>query len=275
MWSKVSSYFVNKNSEEFDKAWQQLVKTIQNNWRGSVKRKTVVLFVIICLGAIFWPLVLIFLSYSLTRIFKSPAIREVLIIFLWIITIPFTIAWGSGLYEAFTGSKSTSKQEVKRINSPSPQPSSSEPPFSTSSPQSSPTLAPTPTPKPKPVSFDPDLGNNYVAANFAKDFFGTANKAAPGYIKSVRVDLTPEDLGGKSEEDYKKNLISVYLTVKVDSYLWNTTGESGQKDLAASFLNAISNSFGGIRHVIITNGARTVATAEWPLFGGEPKITLK
>ena len=77
-----------------------------------------------------------------------------------------------------------------------------------SSPQTSPSEVPTPTPSsqpsptPKPVSFDPDLGNNYVAANFAKDFFGIANKAAPGYIKSVRVDLTPEDLGGKSEDDY-------------------------------------------------------------------------
>ncbi len=150
-----------------------------------------------------------------------------------------------------------------------------------SSPQLSPSEVPTPKPSsqpspiPKPVSFDLDLGNNQVAANFAKDFFGIANKAAPGYITSVRVDLTPEDLGGKSEDDYKKNLISVYLTVEVDSHLWNTTGEAGQKDLAASFLTSISNTFGGIPHVKITNGVRTVAEAEYPLFGGDPKIILK
>lgn len=151
-------------------------------------------------------------------------------------------------------------------SSPTPLSTSSPTPATTPSPQASPTIEP---------DFDPDLGNNYIASTFAEGFLATANKVAPGYVTAARVDLSPEDLGGKTEEEYKKNLISVYLTVEVDNYLWSTTGESGQKDLAASFLNAITNTFGGIHHVIITNGVRTVAEAEWPLFGGDPKITLK
>ena len=146
-----------------------------------------------------------------------------------------------------------------------------------SEPKASPSPSPATeaSPPPTPHTFDSKLGNNYIAAEFAEEFLGIVNKATPGYVKSVRVDLTPEDLGGKSEEDYKKSLISVYLTVKVDNYLWNTTSEGSKKDLTAAFLNSITNSFGGIRHVIVTNGVRTVAEGEWPLFGGDPKITLK
>lgn len=147
-------------------------------------------------------------------------------------------------------------------------------PSSTSNPSSSPFPTPQASSLIEPV-FDSNLGNNYLAADFAKSFLSTANKAAHGYVKTARVDLTPAKLDGKDEAEYKKNLLSVYLIVEVDNHLWNTTGEAGQKDLAASFLNAISNSFGGIHHVKITNGIREVATAEWPLFGGEPKIELK
>ena len=122
--------------------------------------------------------------------------------------------------------------------------------------------------------FDDNLGNNPVAAKYAQQFFDVTSTAAPGYVLSMTLELTPEDMEGKSEEEYKNDITSAFLTVIVDISLWNSTTEIAQKDLVASLLNALRNTFSGFPHVYISNSVRTVAEGELSITG-EPKIELK
>jgi hypothetical protein len=134
---------------------------------------------------------------------------------------------------------------------------------------------PMPTSTPIATSYDSSMGNNYVAAKYAQQFQDVANKAASGFVNSAYLDLEPSDMSNKSESAYKQSIVSAFLNIEVDSSYWNATGESGQKDLVAAWVNAVHNNFSGLPHVTITNGVRTVATGEWSIWNGEAKITLK
>lgn len=132
----------------------------------------------------------------------------------------------------------------------------------------------TSTPSAQNEPFDSELGNNAVAAKYAQQFFDVTSTAAPGYVLSMTLELAPEDVQGKNEEEYKNDVTSAFLTVIVDNPLWNSTGEAAQKDLIASLLSALKSSFSGFPHVYVSNGGRTVAEGELSLTG-EPKIELK
>jgi hypothetical protein len=140
-----------------------------------------------------------------------------------------------------------------------------------------PTKIPTPTTIKTPVdtSFDSSIGNNYVAAKYAKQFQDLADDVASGYVSSVYLELEPSDIKNKSEDDYKQSITSAFLNIEVDSHYWNTTGEAGQKDLVAACVNAVHNNFSGFPHITVTNGVRTVAIGEWSIWNGEANVTLK
>lgn len=171
-------------------------------------------------------------------------------------------------------------EEVTSVN-PSPSPSSTPVPTveaTTPTPTEKPTLALTPTPTPTPVPttvFDTSLGNNYVAAKYAQQFQDIADKIAAGVVQDIYLELVPEDMKGKSEDEYKKNLVSAFLTVIFSNSFWNSLDDPTRKDLVAAYVNAVKNTFGGFPHVKFSNGVRTVAEGEWSVWNGEPKVTLK
>lgn len=141
----------------------------------------------------------------------------------------------------------------------------------------SPSLIPTsePTTLSAVIAFDKNRGNNWVAAAQAQDFIDVANKAVPGIIKDVFVELMPEDVGNKDIETYKKSVVSAFIQVKVSSSFWNSFDDGSKKDFTASWVTATKNVFSGFPHIYIKNDVRTVAEGEWSVWSGEPKITLK
>lgn len=219
-----------------------------------------------------WPF---FLTYWIWKRNWNIKVRVGLITAFWLFGLIVLAASSSksGQQSLQEGYKA-GKEVGSNVSTPTPTASPDPTINPTSAPSPKPTSSSKPSPTPAPiVSFDETKGNNYIAAQTAEKILNIVSKAAPGYVKSVRIDLVPEEIQG-SEEEYKNKLVSVYLTVMVDSYQWSTTNETVRKDLAASFLNAITNTFGGIHHVKINNGVRDVAEAEWPLFGGQPKVKL-
>lgn len=142
-------------------------------------------------------------------------------------------------------------------------------------PLANPTQVITSVPTVPSQPFDSNRGNNYISAKYGQEFYDLANKAAPGYIEDIRLDLVPEDPQGKSEQEYNKSISSAFLTVVVDSSYWSSTNDTARKDFVAALTNAVKNNFSGFPHVKVNNGTRTVAEGEWSVFGGEPKITLK
>jgi hypothetical protein len=132
-----------------------------------------------------------------------------------------------------------------------------------------------PTPAVTYPPYNKTLGNNYFASLYAQKFMDTANKAAPGAVEDMYLELSPEDPKGKTESAYKQSISSAFLTVQVSSSMWDSTSESGKKDLVAAFTNSVKNTFSGFPHIKISNGVRTVAEGEWSVWNGEPKITIK
>lgn len=139
----------------------------------------------------------------------------------------------------------------------------------------SPTLQPAISQKPTETPYDETKGNNYVAAKYADQFQQVADSAVEGYVEHVYLELSPENVGGKSENDYKKSISSAFLTVQVSNLLWNSTGTDEKKDLVAAWTNSARNTFSGYPHIKIVNGTRTVAEGEWSAWSNEAKITLK
>jgi hypothetical protein len=125
------------------------------------------------------------------------------------------------------------------------------------------------------TDYDSELGNNWVAAKYAGQLWSIANNAAAGYVESIYLELSPAEVGNKSEKEYKKSVSSVFLTVKVDGSYWNTTDDDSKKDFVVAFVTSVGNMFRGYPHVYITNGVRTVAEGSYNTFKTEPKVTLK
>lgn len=123
--------------------------------------------------------------------------------------------------------------------------------------------------------FDKNKGNNYIAALYAQKFMDIADKAAPGAVEDIYLELSPEDPKGKTEEAYKQSISSAFLTVVVSSSFWDNNTDSAKKDLVAAYTNAVKNNFSGFPHIKISNGIRTVAEGEWSVWNGEAKVTLK
>jgi len=148
-----------------------------------------------------------------------------------------------------------------------------------SSPTPSPTQTPSPTsnssPSASPQVFDSSLGNNPVAVKYAQEFTDIADKVSSGAVVGIYLELSPEDMQGKTEDDYKQHVVSAFLTVQVTSAFWNSLDDPTRKDLVAAYVNSVKNIFSGFPHIYFKNNVRTVAEGEWSVFGGEPKITLK
>jgi hypothetical protein len=122
---------------------------------------------------------------------------------------------------------------------------------------------------------DKNPGNNSISAKYAQQYMDFANKTAPGAIKDVYLKLLPEDQTGKTEEEYKKSTSDAFLTVTVNSTYWNIPNESTKRNLIASAVNELKNTFSGYPHITITDGTKTLATGELPSLTADPQITLK
>ncbi len=137
------------------------------------------------------------------------------------------------------------------------------------------THTPTPIPKPKKSSYDSTRGNNYVAAKYAQQFQDIADRISGGAVVDTYLELFPEDMQGKSEDTYKKDLISENLTVLVTNDFCNSLDHNSRKDLVATYVNSLRNIFSGIPHVYFKNSVRTVAEGGWSMWSGEANVTLK
>lgn len=115
-----------------------------------------------------------------------------------------------------------------------------------------------------------------MAAKYAQDIMNTANKAVPNTLLDSYMELSPEDTKGKTEEEYKKDVISAFLTIRINNSYWASFDDDSKKDVVASFVVAVGNIFpNGYPHIYVNNGIRTVAEGEYNWLKTEPKITLK
>lgn len=168
-----------------------------------------------------------------------------------------------------------------KVPESSPTPAPTQRPVITPRPTATSTPAPrletpTPTSTPAPVDFDENLGNNFVAAKYAQDIMNTANKAVPDTLTKTYLELSPEDMKGKNEEDYKKSVTTASLTATINNLYWSSFDEDSKKDVVASLVVAVGNIFPqGYPHIHINNGVRTVAEGEYDWLKTEPKVTLK
>lgn len=212
----------------------------------------------------FWP---VFLSYWIWRREWRVWVKTGCIAFLWvfILGVYFTSNFWQVQKEAFK----EGYKEGRRMEVPTPAP--------TQEPTVSPKSTPSPTITAEPVeSFDTQRGNNPVAAKYAQEFIDLANKAASGTVVDIFLELSPEDMAGKDEESYKKDVTSAFLTVEVDNLFWNSLNDSSRKDLVAAWVVSLGNIFtGGYPHVYVNNGIRAVAEGEYNFWRSEPNITLK
>jgi len=136
-------------------------------------------------------------------------------------------------------------------------------------------IFPTPAISINYLNFDKNRGNNYFSAKYAKEYMDFANKSAPGAIKNVYLKFLPVDPAGMTEEEYKKNISETYITVDVNPFYWNITDKSTKIKLITAAINELKNTFSGLPHITITDGAKTLATASLPSLTADPVITLK
>jgi len=188
----------------------------------------------------------------------------VIVIFIVITVISILSPEGQ---KSFKEGKETGESIAKSSPTPSP--------TQTPSPTSSPTPTSNSSPSASPQVFDSSLGNNPVAVKYAQEFTDIADKVSSGAVVGIYLELSPEDMQGKTEDDYKQHVVSAFLTVQVTSAFWNSLDDPTRKDLVAAYVNSVKNIFSGFPHIYFKNNVRTVAEGEWSVFGGEPKITLK
>lgn len=122
-------------------------------------------------------------------------------------------------------------------------------------------------------AFDKNLGNNYIAAKYAKQFMDFANQMSPGVIRGIYLELLPSDPAGRPEEDYKKSISASSLTVIVNPLYWNIANNSTKKSFITTSLNEMKKLFFGSPRLTINNGSEIVATGELSP-KGDPIITL-
>lgn len=125
------------------------------------------------------------------------------------------------------------------------------------------------------LDFDRNRGNNYFSAKYAKEYMDLANQKAPGAIKNVYLKFLPSDPAGKTEEEYKKNISEIYLTIAVNPLYWNIADKPTKIKLLTTAINELKNTYSGLPHITITDGTRTLAEASLPSLTGEPIINLK
>lgn len=125
------------------------------------------------------------------------------------------------------------------------------------------------------LSFDKTRGNNYFSAKYARDYMDLANKKAPGTIKNVYLTLLPDNPTGITEEEYKKSTSQISLTIAVNPFFWNLADNPTKIKLLTTAINELKNTFSGLPHITITDGARTLAEASLPSLNSKPQITLK
>lgn len=132
-----------------------------------------------------------------------------------------------------------------------------------------------PTTSPMTVEYDSSLGNNYVASKYAQSIFKISDKASQGVISNLRVELSPEVVGDKNEDDYKNSVTSSFLSAQVSNSFWNSLDDGTKKDFVASFVVALGNIFPhSYPHVALFSSVRKVATGEYNTFKTEPRIKL-
>lgn len=125
------------------------------------------------------------------------------------------------------------------------------------------------------LSFDKTRGNNHFSAKYAQNYMDLANKTAPGAVKNVYLELLPENPAGKTEEEYKKNISQISLTITVNQFYWNLADNPTKKKLLTTALNELKNTFSGLPHLTITDGTKTLAEASLPSLNSNPQIILK
>ncbi len=160
-------------------------------------------------------------------------------------------------------------------------------PSSTSSSQANPTSTPIPkqetqatpqassTPTLTPIVFDSSKGNNPYAANYAEKILSSFGQKIPGFIKDAYVRLDPEDMAGKSDDDYAKSLTFGTLSLVVNADSWDGMTDSLKKDFVAGIITVTKSNIRIYPHVTVSDGFRTVAEGSWDLWNGEASIILK
>ncbi|OGK23155.1 hypothetical protein A2954_00495 [Candidatus Roizmanbacteria bacterium RIFCSPLOWO2_01_FULL_37_12] len=127
-----------------------------------------------------------------------------------------------------------------------------------------PTVAKNPDPT-KP--FNENLGTSFLASTYAQKLLDVSN-VAPGYIKSVFVEVSPDNKD-------RESVVSVFIQVKIDSSLWSGTNDDSKKDFVSAYLVSARKEFPkAFPHVYISNELREVAVGELSM-SGDPKITLR
>lgn len=200
-----------------------------------------------------------FLTYWAYRQNWNPKLKWGLIGGFWLLVVI------SGVTNSVQKPSAVTKQESTTANAA--QPISEEPTM--------PVQHTSPIPMVSYPPYDKNKGNNYIAAKYAQQFMDVADKAAAGFITDTYLELSPEDPRGETEDEYRKSVSSAFLTIMVDPSYWNTTNDATKKDIVAALTTAVKNSFGGFPHIKVSNGTRTVAEAEWSVWNGEAKVTLK
>ncbi|MBU2567677.1 MAG: hypothetical protein KJ967_02730 [Elusimicrobia bacterium] len=196
-----------------------------------------------------------------------------------IVLLLFAFAYGSlstelKIYKARKENPTKTKVDTVVVKT-SPQPTLKPTPMASVLPK--PTFTPIASSIPtSQITFNNNVGNNYVAAKYAQDIMNTANKAVPNFILDSYLELSPEDIKDQDEETYKKKVSSAFLTVSVNNLFWNQMNDNSKKDVVGSFVVSVGNIFpGGYPHITVSNGIRTVATGEYNWLKTEPKVTLK
>lgn len=132
----------------------------------------------------------------------------------------------------------------------------------------------------KRKKFDAKRGTSMFAAEQASQLIKLATKfnlPIDVYIdETVSDELKGRYLQGGKEEDFRKGVSSVAMTVVISNTTWAYTTDTSKKDFVAMLVNNLLQMYPkAYPHVMVTNGLRTVAEGSWSAWSGEANVELK
>jgi len=248
------------------------LRIISSLWEGDVLYKifSVLLIPIFC--SLYLVLLIPYVLFQLTQVVnkhvKNLLLRIIIIYFIWGFPILIFIKYVSKINDDYrvnqviSDSTSTDVEE-NNTNQATPTPTCDTITETNTNSEPPPVVESIPS-----VSYDHNLGNSAVAAEYAQKLLDATEAVGSGFIKSIFVEVSPENAD-------RGTVSSVFIQVKIDSTLWDSTSEGTQKDFVSSWLTSSKKEFPkAFPHVYISNSFRQVAKGELSIMG-EPKIELK